>query len=151
MAVRPLFVRKPRRSATNAAIAIVVGYFAHRLVPRTPLATVLAEMVVAFVGLAALTLFILAHHRKAGQARIINQTQEEVILIGIFGLFWVAFLLGLRAWNDRHGFGSLAATAADPAETLQDITPPLHRQSARIGECVGGHMMCVVQDSRRYW
>ena len=46
-------------------------------------------MVVALVGLAALTLFILAHHRKGGQSRIINQTQEEVILIGIFGLFWV--------------------------------------------------------------
>ena len=62
-----------------------------------------------------------------------------------------AFLLGLRAWNDLHGFGSKAAAAEGPAETLLDSVPPLHRQSATIGECIGGHMMCVLQDSRRYW
>lgn len=43
----------------------------------------------AFVGLTAFALLILAHHRSKGQSRIINQTQEEVILIGIFGLFWI--------------------------------------------------------------
>ncbi|PVF93722.1 hypothetical protein CPB86DRAFT_789800 [Serendipita vermifera] len=88
MAPKPLFRRRPQRSAVMAFIVVLLGHTILKFVPRTAFSLVMGEMVVAFIALTALTLFVIAHHRKGSHTRIMNQTQEEVVLIGIFGLFW---------------------------------------------------------------
>ncbi|KAG8781911.1 hypothetical protein FRC15_007863 [Serendipita sp. 397] len=144
MAAYPLFRRNPRQSAGIALVAIFFAYFGNWIVPQSAFSRVLAEMTVALVSLTALTLFIIAHHRR-GKGRIINQTQEEVVLIGIFGLFWFAFLIGLRAWNDRHGTGRDKPL---PSETIWDSTEaPFQKESEIVRACIRGRMMCVVEGS----
>ena len=69
-------------------------------------ARVIAEMVIAFISLTALGLLyvssdnpsdagtysslksVVAHHRSGTHGRIMNQTQEEVLLVFLYGLFW---------------------------------------------------------------
>jgi len=83
----------------------------------------MAEGAVAFIALAAVALFVIAHHKK-GHHRVMNQTQEEVVLIGLFGLFWFAFLVGLRVWqNQNHYLGG--APTVTPSVTEADGVPTI--------------------------
>ncbi|KAG8821708.1 Hsp90 cochaperone [Serendipita sp. 399] len=128
-----------------ALVAIFFAYFGNWLIPQSAFSRIVAEMAVAFVSLTALTLFIIAHHRR-GKGRVMNQTQEEVVLIGIFALFWFAFLIGLRAWNDRHAGRVKQPT---PSETVWDFTQaPFQKESEAVRACIKGRMMCVVDDNR---
>ncbi|KIP10617.1 hypothetical protein PHLGIDRAFT_115374 [Phlebiopsis gigantea 11061_1 CR5-6] len=46
-----------------------------------------------------MAVFIVMHHRQEG--RFLSQTQEELILIGAFGLFCLALLVASRAWREQ--------------------------------------------------
>ncbi|KAI0081815.1 hypothetical protein K474DRAFT_1656216 [Panus rudis PR-1116 ss-1] len=52
---------------------------------------------VAILALAAVAVLVVMHHRSEG--RMLTQTQEEMILIGAFGLTWFAILVGVRAYQ----------------------------------------------------
>ncbi|KIM29447.1 hypothetical protein M408DRAFT_8135 [Serendipita vermifera MAFF 305830] len=117
-----------------AGLAMLFAYLAQRSIPSTPLARVIAEMVVAFVSLTALSLFIIAHHRKGTHGRIMNQTQEEVVLILLFGLFW----FGTKAWNDSRVLGKVEDSSSEPAWVP---SPALNLRG-----CPGGHFMCVMEE-----
>jgi len=87
----------------------------------------MAEGAVAFIALAAAALFVIAHHKR-GHHRVMNQTQEEVVLIGLFGLFWFAFLVGLRVWQNQSHYlqGAPNVTPTVPkADGVPTITPTL--------------------------
>jgi hypothetical protein len=62
----------------------------------------LAQSAVAILAIGSLMVFIVAHHRRNGQ--VFTQDQEEMILIGAFGLFWFAFLVAWRAIRQRWSF-----------------------------------------------
>jgi len=52
---------------------------------------------VAVLALASLMVMIAHHHRREGG--LLTQPQEEMILMGAFGLFWIALLIGFRAYR----------------------------------------------------
>jgi len=62
----------------------------------------LAQTSVAILAIGSLMVFIVTHHRRSGQ--VFTQDQEEMILIGAFGLFWFAFLVAWRSIRQRWSF-----------------------------------------------
>jgi len=100
---RTLFSGSPIQASVYASFLAVIAHLGQRLLPQTLYAAIMAEGAVAFIALAAAALFVIAHHKK-GHHRVMNQTQEEVVLIGLFGLFWFAFLVGLRVWQNQNHY-----------------------------------------------
>jgi len=47
---------------------------------------------------------IMMHHKTDG--RFMNQTQEEMAVIGIFALLWVVFLVAYKSLTSKYGGGS---------------------------------------------
>jgi len=62
----------------------------------------LAQTSVAILAIGSLMVFTVAHHRRSGQ--VFTQEQEEMILIGAFGLFWFALLVAWRAIRQQWSF-----------------------------------------------
>ncbi|KII95195.1 hypothetical protein PLICRDRAFT_34032 [Plicaturopsis crispa FD-325 SS-3] len=93
----PLFSRHPVRMVAGAALAALAGHLIMKLMPHSLHAFNLTQTSVAILALASLIVLIGVHHNREGQ--ILTQTQEEVVLIGAFGLFWLAFLVAMRAFN----------------------------------------------------
>ncbi|KIY71414.1 hypothetical protein CYLTODRAFT_121929 [Cylindrobasidium torrendii FP15055 ss-10] len=58
------------------------------------------QTVVAILAIIGLLYFVGMHHAREGQ--VMTQTQEEMVLIGGFGLFWLAVLL---AWRSGYTTG----------------------------------------------
>jgi len=111
----------------KASFVAVIAHLGQRLLPQTLFAAIMAEGAVAFIALAAAALFVIAHHKR-GHHRVMNQTQEEVVLIGLFGLFWFAFLVGLRVWQNQNHYlqGAPSITPTVPkADGVPTITPTL--------------------------
>jgi len=131
---RTFFSGAPIQASVYASLLAVIAHLAQRLLPQTLFAAIMAEGAVAFIALAAVALFVIAHHKK-GHHRVMNQTQEEVVLIGLFGLFWFAFLVGLRVWQNQNHYlqGTPTVTPAVPmnppevpkADGVPTITPTL--------------------------
>jgi len=120
---RTLFSGAPIQASVYASLSAVIAHLGQRLLPQTLFAAIMAESAVAFIALAAAALFVIAHHKK-GHHRVMNQTQEEVALIGLFGLFWFAFLVGLRVWQNQSHY--LQGTPTVPkADGVPTITPTL--------------------------
>jgi len=124
---RTLFSGAPIQASVYASLLAVIAHLGQRLLPQTLFAAIMAEGAVAFIALAAAALFVIAHHKR-GQHRVMNQTQEEVVLIGLFGLFWFAFLVGLRVWQNENHYpqGAPTVTPVVPkADGVPTITPTL--------------------------
>lgn len=54
---------------------------------------------IALLAIASLAVLVVMHHRRNGS--FLTNTQEEMILMGAFGLFWFAVLIALRASGQR--------------------------------------------------
>lgn len=85
-------------------------------------------------------LLVMLHHRREGQ--LLTQTQEEMVLIAGFGLFWVATLLGWRAFT--HGSVSPGQAGAMGATSS-------HREAGFTGgalpyPCSADDIYCVVEE-----
>ncbi|GJJ07463.1 hypothetical protein Clacol_001665 [Clathrus columnatus] len=87
----PLFRHHPFRS---------IGYVAFSLTSSS----------VAILALSSLAIMIVAHHTRQGQ--IMTQTQEEMLLIGAFGLFWLCKRICDPYRNDEEMINDLLIFSA---------------------------------------
>ncbi|KAI0347565.1 hypothetical protein BDW22DRAFT_1352040 [Trametopsis cervina] len=95
---RPL-VRYPALTLMAASVVALVAWGITRFVPSTAHAYSLLQTVVAFLALASMAVFVVMHHRQEG--RLFTQTQEEMILVGGFGLLCLALIVAKRAWSEQ--------------------------------------------------
>jgi len=80
------------------------GYhFATNIIPHSHHAFNLMQSLVAVLALASLMVLVAHHHRREGG--LLTQPQEEMILIGAVGLFWIALLIGFRAYRQSGDVG----------------------------------------------
>ncbi|KAL0950013.1 hypothetical protein HGRIS_010021 [Hohenbuehelia grisea] len=97
----PLFRDNPVRSTGALAAALVVGYFISSFMTSMH-AFHLTQTSVAILAISSLIFLVTMHHRREGH--LLTQTQEELVLIGGFGLFFTAALLAWRALtHPGHG------------------------------------------------
>jgi len=90
------------------------------------------------------------YHRKNGH--LLTQGQEEILLIGGFGMFWVAVLLAWRALTHRNvdkgiagALDSIAIT--QPARALvRKIDPEPSFSGLRPYPCSSDDIYCVVEE-----
>jgi len=92
---------------------------------------------VAILALSSLAILTVAHHTRQGQ--VLTQTQEEMLLIGAFGLFWLSFLVILRAFRSRNTHGGQAAGPTAPVSATGS-------GSRRPEWCSGDDVFCVVEE-----
>jgi len=65
----------------------------------------LTQTSVAILAVSGLIFLITMHHRREGH--LLTQTQEEMVLIFCFGLFWMSVLLGWHSLRAQGARGSL--------------------------------------------
>jgi len=95
----PLFRDHPVRSCAAVAVALAVSHFLAKLTSSFH-AFQLTQTSVTILAIISLMFLVITHHRRQGQ--LLTQTQEEMLLIGGFGLFWMAIFLAWRAWIARR-------------------------------------------------
>ncbi|KAK0242798.1 hypothetical protein EDD85DRAFT_303274 [Armillaria nabsnona] len=98
-----LFRENPVRSTSALVATLAVGWAIPKLLSSLH-AFHLTQTSVAMMAIASLMLLVMLHHRHEGQ--LLTQTQEEMILIAGFGLFWVgrAGTMGATS-SSRRGAG----------------------------------------------
>lgn len=87
----------PFRSVLKAILALVAGHIIMKLLPHSIQVIHLTQTSVTVLVIAALVYFIVKHHNNEGQR--MTDTQAELTIIVAFGVFWFAFLLAMRAFN----------------------------------------------------
>ncbi|KAF8484295.1 hypothetical protein JB92DRAFT_3029858 [Gautieria morchelliformis] len=135
-----LFRHNRLRSALYAGgLAILVHIF-HRFIPTSHFAFSLTSTSVAILALSSLAIMTVAHHTRQGQ--VMTQTQEEMLLIGAFGLFWLSFLVILRAFRNRH------APHEDPVASGVSVSTSVTStgKPKRPEWCSGDAAYCVVEE-----
>jgi len=101
----PLFRDNSRRTIGLAIATVFGGYYvATNMVPHSLQAFNLIQTIVAVLAVAALAALVTQHHRREGE--LLTQHQEEMILVGAFGLAWVAILIAFRAYRQPGGSGA---------------------------------------------
>jgi len=79
-----LFTTNLRRSVGAGLVSVFMGTLLMWTLPANLHAFTLAQTSVAILAIGTLMIFIVTHHRRNGQ--VLTQDQEEMILIGAFGL-----------------------------------------------------------------
>jgi len=144
----PIFRGENSRKLIGLALIIVFG--GYQLVASLPASHKVfhfAQTAVAVLALAALVFLVAQHHLREGQ--LLTEGQEELIIIGGFGLFWLAMLIAWQAYGNR----GIASTGAALTPTV-DV-----RGAGQGGGVAGGQrpcspdaVYCVVEEwSYSYW
>ncbi|KAJ7095399.1 hypothetical protein B0H15DRAFT_111373 [Mycena belliarum] len=89
-----LFQDHPIRSVAAVAIALFMAHVMSLFVSFFHVFH-LTQTSVAILAVSGVIFLITMHHRRDGH--LLTQTQEEMVLVFCFGLFWMALLLGWRA------------------------------------------------------
>lgn len=135
----PLFRDHPIRSTIAAAGALTIGHFLTKLMSSSH-AFHLTQTSVAILAIASMMFMVTMHHRREGG--LLTQTQEEMVLICGFGLFWIAVLLAWRATSHRAvdpvTGGELSLASAGTGK--QGFT------GIRPYPCSSDDIHCVVED-----
>jgi len=117
--VKMLFSHNPIRSAATAAFIVSVAHYGTKFLSSLH-AFHLAQAIIATVAIGALLALIILHHRMEGQ--MLNQSQEEIAVIGFLALLWVVFLVGWKSFANSTSTGAgtegVAIPSRDPC--LQD-------------------------------
>ncbi|KAF7355328.1 Ubiquitin-conjugating enzyme E2 8 [Mycena sanguinolenta] len=110
----------------------------------------LTQTSVTILAVSGLIFLITMHHRQEG--RFLTQTQEEMLLIFCFGLFWMSVLLGwhsLRAQGQQGNLGLAAGgrQRGDAGIPVIDVRRP----AGIIGQqrpypCSFGDMYCIEEE-----
>jgi len=132
----PLFRGHALRSIAIAGLVVLGAHQLIRHLPDTLHALTVTQTSVAIVALSSLMLVTVAHHQRGG--RVMTQTQEEMVLIGAFGLFWLSVLVALRAFGTRGdvvGASGLGAAGSWAGLGLDDRMrmPRLHQDYSSWG------------------
>jgi len=148
----PIFRGENSRKLIGFALVIVFG--GYQLVSSLPASHNVfnfAQTSVAVLALAALVFLVAQHHMREGH--LLTQTQEEMILIGGFGLFWIAMLIAYQAYRSRAlgptGGGALTPSTVDVRGAGQE-----GNKGGGGGQrpCSPDAAYCVVEEwSYSYW
>ncbi|KAF8974549.1 hypothetical protein BDZ97DRAFT_1911722 [Flammula alnicola] len=79
---------------------------------------------------------IMMHHKMDG--RFMNQSQEEMAVIGIFALLWVVFLVGYKAITSKQGGSSGVTDLGLPQASQEHL--------AWKDPCLGNDVYCVYEE-----
>ncbi|EJT98293.1 hypothetical protein DACRYDRAFT_24741 [Dacryopinax primogenitus] len=116
---------RPASPVRLAAYGLIAAFSLHFLMPLLPVSpTVLRwiEVLVGFMALSWLTSLLYNDYRRGGM--LLSSAREELLLVGAFGLFWLAVAAIFRAWHR----GQSPATAAEsllgfPVAPIAGIAP----------------------------
>jgi len=129
-------------------ISVFTGTLLMWTLPSNMHVFTLAQTSVAILAIGSLMIFIVTHHRRNGQ--VLTQDQEELILIGAFGLFWFAFLVAWRAlWQRRSTDGELGISGL-PAPRRQAGFTGNNRNRYKTWPCSPYDVDCVVEEWSYY-
>jgi len=96
-------VDRPPRPATPvrlAAYGLVAAFSLHFIMPMLPVSHDTlrwVEVIVGFMALSWLTSLLYNDYRRGGM--LLSAAREELLLVGAFGLFWLAVAAIFRAWH----------------------------------------------------
>jgi len=139
----PLFRDHPIRSTVAVAVALSAGHFLTKLMSSFH-AFHLTQTSVAILAICSMMFLVTMHHRRDGQ--LLTQTQEEMVLICGFGLFWIATLLAWRAVSHRAvDLGAVGELHHVSASAVRQIEPGF-TGGVRPYPCSSDDIYCVVED-----
>ncbi|KAH8118268.1 hypothetical protein DFH11DRAFT_659735 [Phellopilus nigrolimitatus] len=166
----PLFRGHVLRSTIIAGLLVFAAHHAIKRMPESMHVFTLTQTSIAIIALASLMLLVAANHRRQGQ--VLTQTQEELLLLVAFGLFWLSAFVAYRAFGQRRHTDGDGLHPPYPAMTpprtggmeRQDGLNPQRQQrppqrvgtqTERPGEnpgwpCSGDAFRCVVEEWTYY-
>ncbi|KAJ6599053.1 hypothetical protein DFH09DRAFT_902085, partial [Mycena vulgaris] len=106
----------------------------------------LTQTSVAILGVSGVIFLITMHHRREGH--LLTQTQEEMLLIACFGLFWMAALLGWHALRAQGAdpTSGLSMDAGVKAVRERPVLVGTPGQQVRPYPCSVDDAYCIVED-----
>jgi len=136
------------RSIATLAVFLAVGHFVSQLM-NSLRAFHLTQTSVAILSIAALMFLITLHHKQGG--RLLTQTQEEMVLIVGFAMFYIAVHLAWRSLTQSHRVaekevGIVTAAAATTHATDLDGTVEQFTDRQRPYPCTMDDVYCVVEE-----
>ncbi|KAJ6613427.1 hypothetical protein B0H10DRAFT_2048420 [Mycena sp. CBHHK59/15] len=141
----PLFREHPIRSVASVVIALFIAHVVSLFVSFFHVFH-LTQTSVAILAVSGLIFLVTMHHRRDG--RLLTQTQEEMVLIFCFGLFWMATLLGWRALSARENHSRLTGEVdmATAVAGERESRPVGFTGQVRPYPCSIDDAYCVVEE-----
>ncbi|KAF8845788.1 hypothetical protein BDN67DRAFT_299527 [Paxillus ammoniavirescens] len=94
-----LFSEHPFRHVLKVIFALAMGHLIMKMMPHSIQVIHLTQTSVTVLAIGALIYLVIKQNRHTGEGQMLSQNHQELILIGAFGAFWLAFLLAMRAFN----------------------------------------------------
>ncbi|KAJ7368317.1 hypothetical protein DFH08DRAFT_831077 [Mycena albidolilacea] len=127
-----LFQDRPVRATVSVIVVLFVAHVVSLFVSHFH-AFHLTQTSVAILAVSGLIFLITMHHRREGH--LLTQTQEEMVLIFCFGLFWMSVLLG---WHSLKAQGQGANSWLAAGGGADDATMPVVDVRTRRMEGIAG-------------
>ncbi|KAI0068861.1 hypothetical protein BV25DRAFT_1817780 [Artomyces pyxidatus] len=145
-----LFTSNLRRSMAAGFVAVIAAHMIMWIIPHNLHAYTLTQTSVAFLAIASLMIFVVAHHHRSGT--VLTRDQEELVLVCAFGLAWLALLVGGRAVRQRSQYGVYGELNSTPPK---NVPVPRRRESGfaegrRAWPCARDDAYCVVEEWSYY-
>jgi hypothetical protein len=99
-------------------------------------------MSIAVLTISGLLFMIVMHHKTEG--RFMNQSQEEIAVIGIFALLWVVFLIGYKSLTS----GDIGSNIANSLSTSAQAS---NEYAGWQDPCDKPGAYCVYEEYYRYY
>ncbi|KAJ7180103.1 hypothetical protein C8R43DRAFT_870767 [Mycena crocata] len=139
-----LFRDHPIRSVAAVATALFIAHVVSLFVSFFHVFH-LTQTSVAILAVSAVIYLITMHHRREGH--LLTQTQEEMVLVFCFGLFWFAVLLGWRALRVQGSHvESSASGETRVAPVKRERQAPGMTGQVRPYPCSIDDVYCIVED-----
>jgi len=117
-------------------------------VPNSWHAMGLAQTSVAFMAMSSVLVMVVLRQKR--DVRILSQTQEELLLIAALGLFWLATLVGFRAYGRRlispARAGEVDLAFATAYAGIRGSREPGFTAGRRPYPCSGDDIDCIVEE-----
>ncbi|KAF7433454.1 hypothetical protein PC9H_005406 [Pleurotus ostreatus] len=152
----PLFTDRPLRSTAGVAAALTVAYVISSMTSSMQ-AFHLTQTSVAILAISSLLFLVTMHHRREGH--LLTQSQEEMVLIGGFGLFFMvltacfvvvsfhkAAMLAWRGSQTRSIAPGAAGEVGLSAASGSSRRDPGFTSGARPYPCSPDDVYCVVEE-----
>lgn len=136
----------PATPVRLAAYGLIAAFSLHFIMPLLPVSPTMlrwVEAIVGFMALSWLTSLLYNDYRRGGM--LLSSAREELLLVGAFGLFWLAVAAIFRAWHrgqspviaaEQALFGIPAAPAVPAAQPNAvgglSAANPAHAQAQQL-------------------
>ncbi|KAL1755430.1 hypothetical protein FB107DRAFT_213520 [Schizophyllum commune] len=137
----PLFRDHPVRSTAGVVIALAIAHTVARVL-SAPAAFHYTQATLAVLSILAMMVLVTLHHRREGH--LLTQTQEEMMLIGGFGLFWLAAYMGWRAVRQRSTGDAVAPSTGSGGGGA------VGSRGGWPSPCSGNDYYCIIEEYTYY-